>query len=366
MFPFEKILTYIANEQCALVMGPEIMQFEGKPMNMYLRDKLYEQFRNDVTHYYETEGLFLFSSEDESVKYDVAQALRKECYRLPGLEGYREDIFKNIARIPFHLIITINPDTFLSDTFYKYGVTHRFSYYRKGDRPSDEVAPPTREEPLIYNIAGSVLEDESLILDYDDLFSLISSSIGATGLPGGLQSALDKIRTFIFIGFPFEKWYTHVMLRIMCGKAAYRKYAGPHKINRDTHTFLANQFKIDFWEPDTGDFWEAFTKAATAFKDPDPQKANLPFLRDLLENPLAAEETNIIRELQNAQFPKAINALLAYAKGTIYENDAIQCSTRYQALAQNQARIDSRDFLTTLNQITDAIIQLARLIAKSK
>ena len=366
MFPFERILSYIANEQCALVIGPEILHFEGKPMNMYLRDRLNEQFKNEVTHYYPNEGLFLFPSEDESVKSDLAQALRKECYRLPSLEGYQEEIFKTIARQPFHLIISINPDTFLSDTFYKYGVRHRFSHFRKGENPSDEVATPTREEPLIYNIAGSILEDESLILDYDDLFSLIGSTLGASGLPGGLQTALDKIRTYIFIGFPFEKWYTHVMLRILCGKTAYRKYAGPHKIDKETHTFLANQFKIDFWDAKDGDYWEAFTKAATEYVDPDPQKTGVPFLRDLLEDPHTPEESNIIRDLQNAQFAKAISTLLAFGKGTAFEGDTVQCSARYQALAQNQSKIDSRDFLTTLNQITDAIISLARQIANSK
>jgi hypothetical protein len=366
MFPFEKILTYVANEQCALVIGPEIMQFEGKPMNLYLRDRLYDQYKTDVPYYYQSDGLFLFPSEDESVKSDLAQSLRNECYRLPALPEYNEDIFKTIAQIPVHLIISINPDTFISDTFYKYGITHRFSHYRKGDQPSDEVAPPTREEPLIYNIAGSVLEDESLILDFDDLFSLISSSMGAAGLPGGLQSALDKIRTYIFIGFPFEKWYTQVILRILCGKTAYRKYAGPHKINQDTFTFLTNQFKIDFWNTADGDFWTALMKAGADYKDPDPQKANQPFLRELLKNPLAPEETSIIRDLQNGQFQKAITSLLAFAKDTTFLDSATMLSAQYQTVAKNQASMDSRDVLPTLNKISDTIIQLARQIASSK
>lgn len=366
MFPFEKILDYIANEQCALVIGPEIMRFEDKPMNMYLRDRLYEQFKEEVAYYYQNDGLFLFPSGDESVKSDLAQSLRKECYRLPGLETFQEGVLKTIAQLPFHLIISINPDTFLTDIFYKYGITHRFSHYRKGDRPSDEVAPPTREQPLIYNIAGSVLEDESLVLDYDDLFSLIGSSLGAAGLPPGLQTALGNIRTYIFIGFPFEKWHTQVMLRILCGKAAYRKYAGPHQLQPDTQTFLANQFKIDFWKPEDGDFWEALTKAAAGYLYADPQKANVPFLRELLKDPLAPEEANIIRDLQNAQHAKAINSLLAFAKGTALEDAATQCSARYQTISQNQSKMDSRDFLIALNQITDAIIEFARQIARSK
>ncbi len=189
------------------------------------------------------------------MKSDVAQSLRRECARLPSMPGYDEDLLKAIARLPFHLIVSINPDTFLSDTFYKFGVKHRFSHYRKGNRPSDAVAPPTREEPLIYNLTGSVLEDESSILDYEDLFSLIGSSLGAAGLPAGFRSAMEKIRTYIFMGFNFEKWHTQLMLRILCGKVGYRKYAGPHELGADTRIFLTNQFKIEFWDPKEGVFY---------------------------------------------------------------------------------------------------------------
>ena len=367
MFPFDKILTYIANEQCALVVGPGIMQFEGKPMNMYLRDKLYAQYKDEVLHYYAEDGLFQFPPQEESVKSDVAQSMRTASYGLPATAGYDEEILKTIARLPFHLILSINPDTFLSDTFFKYGVTHRFSHYRKGERPSDDVAPPTREAPLIYNIGGSILEDESLVLDYEDLFSLIGSTLGASGLPDGLRTALEKIRTFIFIGFNFEKWHTQIMLRILCGKAGYRKFAGPHDVTDMTRVFLANQFKIDFWEKDKGDFLSVFTENASKFIDIDPKNANRPFMRTLLENPLAPEETNIMREIQNAQYARAIAGLMAYAKGnTDFENIATQLSGRFQLLVQSQASMDSRDYMTTLNQIADAVINLARNISDAK
>lgn len=365
MFPFEKILTYISNEQCALVLGPGIMQFEGKPMNMYLRDKLFGQYEQDVAHYYAQDGLFAFPAQDASVKSDLAQSLRTECYKLSQMPGYDETVLKNIARLPIHLVISINPDTFLSDTFHKYGIRHRFSHFRKGERPSDEVAVPTREEPLIYNLGGSVLEDESLVLDYEDLFSLIGATLGASGLPNGLRTALEKIRTYIFLGFNFEKWHTQVMLRILCGKAAYRKFAGPHQVSDETRTFLTHQFKIEFWDEQAGSFMETLLGQAEVYKDPNPQNLNRPFLRPLLENPLAPEETNILHEIQNAQYGKAIAALLAYAQGKTTYNDVVQLSGRYQYLEQNKTQTDSRDFLTNLNQIADAIIQLARATSAS-
>jgi hypothetical protein len=367
MFPFDKILSYVAHEQCALVLGPDIMRFEDKPMNMYLRDKLYQQYKTEVSHYYADDGLFQFPAQEEYVESDLAQSMRNECYRLPTMQGYNEDLLKTIARLPIHLIISTNPDTFLSDTFFKYGVTHRFSHYRKGERPSDDVAPPTREEPLIYNIGGSVLEDESLVLDYEDLFSLIGSTLGSSGMPDGLRTALEKVRTFIFLGFNFEKWHTQIMLRILCGKMGYRKFAGPHDVTENTRVFLSNQFKIDFWNNQHGDFLQTLVQEAEKYIDPDPNNANRPFMRTLLENPLAAEETNIMREIQNAQYARAIASLTAYAKGNgDFENAAFQLSGRYQLLTQSQATMDSRDYLTTLNQIADAVVKLARAISDTK
>lgn len=366
-FNFEKILDNISAQKCALVIGPELMQFEGKPMNMYLRDKLYKQYEGDVKHYYQNDGLFLFRSKNDSVKYDVALSLRKECKNLPNTAGFDEGILKAIAQLPFHLIISINPDTFLSDTFYKYGVRHRFAHFRKGEKPNTEVAVPTREEPLIYNIAGSVLEDESLILDYEDLFSLISSSLGAASLPNGLKTTLRDIRTYVFVGFPFEKWYTQVMLRIVCINYTYTNYADPHKISPDTNTFLTNEFNFEFWDNKDDDFLSAFLKTAAEYKDTTSGNTERPFLRELLKDPLAPDEVSIIREIKNGNYDKAIEHLIAFAKGNAaHENEAVQISGRYQYLMQNQTKIDSRDYLTNLNQISDAIITLARQIATSK
>ena len=366
MFPFDNILDYVSDEQCALVLGPEIMHFEGKPMNMFVRDKLSEQFRDSLTHYYANDGLFAFPAQDAWVKTDLAKSLKNECLRLPQTAGFDEDFLKNLARIPVHLIISTNPDTFLSDVFFKYGIKHRFSYFRKGDRPSDEVAIPTRDEPLIYNIAGCILEDESLVLDYEDLFSLIGSSFGASGMPHGLQTALSGIRRYIFLGFNFEKWHTQILLRILCGKTFQKKYAGPHQVSAETRTFLANQFNIDFWQPDQGDFMAKFLESAEKYVPADPAKAAKPTLRALSDKPLAAQEINIIREIRNGQMLRAIGLLLEFAKNTQFELDAVHISGWNARIFADQPKMDSRDYQTNLNQISDAAIQLARQIAAKK
>ncbi len=366
MFPFEKnILGFIHDEQCALVVGPEIMRFDGKPMNQYVRDRLAEQYDGQVSHYYKSDGLFAFPAADPEVKSNLAKDFKNECLRLPQTAGYDEALLKKIAQIPFHLIISTNPDTFLSDVFYKFGIRHRFSYFRKGDKASDAVVRPTREEPLIYNISGCILEDESIVLDFEDLYSLIGSSFGAAGMPEELQKALGGIKKYVFIGFNFEKWHTQLLVRILCGKVFYKKYAGPHDVAPETKAFLTNQFNVEIWDPASGDFMDKFLDTASKFTVPGSVGGST-FLRQLAAEPLAPAEVNIVREVRNGQMLKAIGLLAQYATATDFEMDAVHLSSRFSRASDDQSKMDSRDFTVIMNQIADEIVELARRIAKKK
>ncbi len=364
MFPFKSILDYITDEQCALVLGPEIMRFDDKPMHLFLRDKLSEQFRDKLTHYYASDGLFAFPAQDEWVKTDLAKAFKNECLGLPKLAGFDESLLKNIARLPFHLVISTNPDIFLSDVFYKYGVRHRFAHFRKGGQASDEVAVPSRDEPLIYNLSGSILEDESLVLDYEDLYSLLGSSFSGTGMPQGLQTALGKVRRFVFLGFDFEKWHTQLLLRILCGKSFQKKFAGPHRVSPVTRVFLANQFNVEFWDETKGDFLSTFLREAENYVPADSAKAAAPRLRPLAEDPLAPQEINILREIRNGQLTKAATMLGDFSKNTEKESEVVLIMGQLARLTADQSRIDSRDFQTAMNAIADTILKLARQIAQ--
>jgi len=345
-----RTLQYIASEQCALLIGPDIMQFGERSMTQYLRDQLYATYRNDVAFYYENEGFFLFNSQDDHIKADMAQDMRLQCQQL----AYDEALYQKIARLPFHLVISINPDTFLSDVCYKYGIRHRFGYFRSRQKGADVVAPPTREEPLIYNLSGYVHDDESLLLDYEDLFSLIASTVGSPGLPLALQEALHKVRTFIFLGFSFEKWYTQLLLRILCGDKRYQKYAIRHHIEEGaTRNFLMQQFKIEFLPDDT----QPLDTLYAAASEPGAPVALRP-----VSDPIGTRVVDIIRHIQQYQPEKALEALLRAAQGTPLENDATMFASRYARLREEKAngKIDSRDEVVEFNRIVDGILQTAK------
>lgn len=110
---WETILDYIESEQAALLIGPEVMHFDGKPMNKAWREQVRGKFQSKIAYNYEQDGLFLFSNK--IVKNDAARFVRKFINeREPD-----EAVFQKIAQIKFPLVVSINPDTYLSDVAHK-------------------------------------------------------------------------------------------------------------------------------------------------------------------------------------------------------------------------------------------------------
>ncbi len=240
---WESIIDYIESGQAALLIGPDIVPVDGQAIDAAWRQGVWEKFQNKIAYNYEQDGLFLFSGK--IAKNDAARFVRK----FVGQWEPDETVYKKIAQIKFPLVISTSPDTCLSDVALKYGVRHRFSYFKNRNKSVEEVEEPQADLPLFYNLCGSVHDDESLILDYEDLFQLISSTVGTPGLPPKLQAALDKVRIFFFVGFSFEKWYTQLLLRLLCGHEESEKYAANRQqVGAGVSAFLLNQFQIEFLE----------------------------------------------------------------------------------------------------------------------
>ncbi|NJN33364.1 MAG: hypothetical protein HC817_03010 [Saprospiraceae bacterium] len=129
------ILNDIQDQKAVLLIGPEIMKIEGMSMNGYLRDSLNQRNSDDIAYYYERDGFFLFKSPEGKVR--VARQV-KRFYRDITPD---ETVLQRIVQIPFHLVVSVNPDTFVSEAFYRYGVKHRFHYFqhRHRDNENDEL-----------------------------------------------------------------------------------------------------------------------------------------------------------------------------------------------------------------------------------
>lgn len=390
-----KLLRLIAQQKCVLLIGPDLQQVNGLPLTHYLRGVLYGEFndkavekkvqdyvrklrgiefgefKEKIDHFYESDGFYVFKpgEKDEAI-IDIRERMEALCSQLAEDKTvFDKEIYEMLAQLPFHLVLSISPDVFLSEICYEYHVRHRFGFYksRAGSSTAD-VAIPTRDEPLFYNICGSV-KDGALMLDYEDLFNLIQSLLSKPGLPSAIQDVLnDQSTTFLFLGFPFERWYTQLMLRMLCGTRRLRKYAARHRHpDKEVKNFLLHQFMIEFLDDEEDgksqkDFVRMLYNAAKEFDDPILD--GRPLLRTFLE-PASPAEVKVIRYIQDAKIIPALVELEKAAKNEQDANDIIALRAQWTQLENEKHRLDSRDYVTRSNQIIDAILSFSRQLSKT-
>lgn len=341
---FRSILTDIDQHKCIVLIGPEIVKIGQHSFREVLRNQLQKTNENDIAHYYDRDDFFLFS--DKIAKEDI----RREIVLF--YEGHHTDsdvdesLYLDIARLKGHLVLSINPDRFLSNVAFKYGIKHRFAYFQHGGEAVQEVEMPTIEMPLFYNLFGSIEKEESLVLDYDDLFKLLSSLLGTPGLPPNLALSLQQAKHFLFVGFDFDKWYSQILLRILSGEKAIRKFAiAKSERSESTTIFLVKQFGIEFIEDESA-FWnelirraekEGLIKSISPINSPELRKAS----QLLASGHILEALTQLHAQEKNRQFATLLMA-------------------RYHDLKdqENKNIIDHQDFNIELNRIVDAAMEL--------
>jgi hypothetical protein len=237
----EDLVLDIEEERCVLLIGPEIIQIDGKSQTRYVHEQVLEQEADHIDYYYPNDSLFLF--KDDADKNRVARRVKK-LYRGMDLPL---DVYHRILELPIPLVISLNPDTFLPDAAQRYGLAHHFSHFRFTGQATDEVGAPTAARPLFYNLCGCRTEEESLLLDYEDLFRLLRAVL-PDGLPNKIRLKLREASSFLFLGFDFERWYTQLLLQLLTGERKGRpKFALRSRMD-DGHAknFLIHQFQIQF------------------------------------------------------------------------------------------------------------------------
>lgn len=238
---FEALLSELERRKCVLLLGPEITRADGKTIREVLRQHLAKLHPDDIAHFHERDGLYLFS-DAKGAKQEVQSSVSL-FYEKAKPES---SVFEKIARLPFALTISITPDHFLLDSFPKTSKP-TFAFFKHSGVSDQTVLDAwDRKTPLIYNLCGSFLEEVSMVLDYNDLFNLLKSVMGA-GLHKNIRLTLDDARSFLFIGFDFDKWYTQLLLRLLCGDNTPKHIALNTQFgDKDNHTFLLKQFNIKF------------------------------------------------------------------------------------------------------------------------
>jgi Effector-associated domain 11/SIR2-like domain len=341
------IMEDIQDQKAVLLIGPEIMKIDGKPLNRLIRDSLHARNPEDIAFYYERDGFFLFKSPESKVR--VARQV-KRFYRDIQPD---EAILQRIVQIPFHLVVSVNPDTFVSEAFYRSGVKHRFHYFqhRHRDNENDEIEKPTRALPLVYNLFGSKDQDDSLVLDYDDVYKMLQSALGTSSLPNKLLRSFREASTYIFLGFQFDKWYSQLLLKFLSDNGRREKLISINNpsVDEDTHQFILRQFQIQFMGDQFDFFGELYKRC---------EKAKI--LRGGNPSAQCPEAIEILKRVAIGDIDNALDLLQKAANGQDWANAIVLTQGRYTRLEDDKHKTDSRDYRTELAKILDTIIELTK------
>lgn len=240
------IVDTIKRGKCVLFIGPEA--FENRENEKI--DKALSKFlgaKNEknpyIRKYYDSDGFYLF--RDEKFRPRVITQMRKF---YEEFSPATRDMFEKIASIPFNIVISLNPDNFLSKTYQINKIAHQFNYYHK-NKPGKPLIKPADELPVIYNLFGYLEEYDSLVLTHNDFFDYLHSIFKGKSMDLELKNNLLEAQNYIFLGLPYDRWYMQLLLRVLSlhvSDAFFARFSPANSIHQETMSFYAEQFKIEF------------------------------------------------------------------------------------------------------------------------
>jgi len=238
------ITEWIEQQKCVLVLGPDIAYNSQKSL---LNELSAFVETNRIKCNFNQDEEFLSSTTKFSPQFN--QQLNKFFETLKP-----SDIYRKIAEIPFHLIVSLSPDLLLKQTFEHKNFEYDFNFYHRNVNPQ-EVDKPTPQKPLIYNLLGEQTRYNSLVLCFNHLFDYLSSILGNYGLPENLRNEFKETQSVFFLGFKYDKWYFKLILRLLnFPELALRQAAFEEVENKEgIINFYTDEFNFVFLEDTTGE-----------------------------------------------------------------------------------------------------------------
>lgn len=352
-FNWDLFIEKIRDEQCLLVLGPEVF---CDAANCPLQVRLFEFLENpEYKHHhrhYKGDDFFLF---DAPYKRTLTCHAIKSFYKgqVPG-ENLRQ-----LAEVPFHVILTVTPDKLLHRTFDEAGFSYQAGYYKKNKDPQS-VKAPTKLTPLLYSVFGCMESEESLVLTHDDLYDYFKSIFARKSMPQLLKDQLKEVKNILFLGVPFEKWYMQLLLReleIHNLQYDFIRYAANQHLTDDMRTLCIEQFRINFIPGNNiFDFIQKMhehCEAAGLIRKAGSPDRSLP--------------DRVRQFISQGSIEEAINLLEDASENSNLQNDVTQLAGRYRMFQRrslnNLLRPEEREVQEA--NILDVILQLAEQLSNS-
>ena len=245
---WEDILRDIREQRAVLFIGQDFLPHTEASIYLDLHKKLTAPPQNGIDYFYPQDGFFLFSTAGSKSK---AQRNAVDFYKNLQPDAA---LLQKITEIPFRMIISVNPDKALVNAFRNGHIEPQFDYFTwRPNKKNKEIVEPTADYPLIYNLFGSIDKDDSLVLDYEDLFDHLKKLLNDENVPEIVNTILNETQTYIFLGTRLEKWYSQLLFRYLNRKEnafddRNKNYTvRPNFLDSDTESFFKKQFNVNYF-----------------------------------------------------------------------------------------------------------------------
>jgi hypothetical protein len=208
--------------ECVLVLGPRIAMpaaisgNDATSIDEYLTRKLLEDL--DDTSSPPT------SLRDALTRYEQrvgASALRGVFQQLvSAIDGQTTQLHRDLASLPFRLVLVATPDRMMSTAFHEAGKTEvREAHYDycRGLASDMALSLPSFDKPIVYSLFGRHDRPESMVLTDKNLLDyLVRITKESPPLPDPVRATLRAPSTlFLFVGFGFTNWWLRLLLKVL-------------------------------------------------------------------------------------------------------------------------------------------------------
>lgn len=347
----EEIEEQIRSERCVIMLGPNAVRTpDGKALKDHLWDSIKSDKKSDISLEFDADSLLKFHKHRQRVSYNT---YLKKVY----IDEQTPDrMHRQLARIPCHLLISTTADMRFRQAFEEQGIDYQYQFYNKKLPSSTRPLPPTKENPLLFNLFGSIQDPDSLIFTHSDLFDFLFSILGDNKLPPELLQSVKQAEFFLFLGFDFDKWYLRLLLRLfgLHENSAALASGYSERTHEPIQRFYEDNFELIFVH-------DSMDEYVNALYEKFRSKGQLRQADEHKSNPLVQKIRVLIRE---DELDEAIDVLDEYGESQAdYEltDTATQLMGRLKSLKRNirNGTIDEKAAERERNQIRHAVLEVA-------
>ncbi|MCP4442179.1 MAG: CHAT domain-containing protein [Aureispira sp.] len=257
---------------CILILGPRIATFLGESGEEQIDQAFSRQLSKEIEDKNNASTTANKISFDSSQRDNLPYAsmrwtkglrmkdtiLREElCSFFDNSVSRPPKIYKDLAKLPFSLVINTSPDEYMHQAFMRVGKEAEQLHYNYQRNQASLTPEISIDKPVVYNLFGTIEETESLVITKEDQVNFINNLLGNTStLPNEILQHFDEHKTYLFLGFDSNDWHLPLLFRSLRlhKEKEMSFYLHDSPIKAATKDFYIDSFDFQFVSNDENTF----------------------------------------------------------------------------------------------------------------